>query len=148
MLGILFLVLAAILASNVAAATRAEPETQPSPSLPAVGARVRVLAPALGAGWHTGMFNRLRVEPPCYRIILFASGPTRSVRATLSVRDLMALQVSTIYDGRTRFEPAEPSEEAYAGETWSEVPLELLRAAERHCRVSEKAAPSEKSRGP
>lgn len=103
--------------------------------LPAVGARVRVLAPTLGPGWHTGMFNRLRVEPPCYRIIIFAPGPTRRVERTLSVRELERLQVSTVYDGQTRFEPAEPDEQAYVNEGWRDVSLEALWVAERRCRV-------------
>ncbi len=33
-----------------------------------VGALVRVLVPKLGPEWQIGMFNRIRVEPPCYLV--------------------------------------------------------------------------------
>jgi len=80
-----------------------------------------------------GMFSRLRVEPPCYRVLLF--GPTRIVERMLSMPEIERLQVSSLYDGRTRLAPADPDEWTYAGETWREVPTGPLREAEQKCPV-------------
>jgi hypothetical protein len=89
-------------AAASAPATRAAGEAgQDTELLPRIGARVRVLASVLGPGWHAGMFNRLRVEPPCYWILIFAPGQIRRVTATLSVRDLERLEEAA---GRYFFE--------------------------------------------
>lgn len=110
-------------------------------ALPLVGARVRVLSPRLGEGWHIGMFNRLRVEPACYRVLLFAPTGSRRISATLSVRDFARLQVSTIYDGQTRSYPFEPSENLLSKEKWRDISLEALNEAERNCRVGTESSP-------
>lgn len=45
------------------------------------------------------------------------------------------MEVSTVYDGETRVEPAEPDARTYVNEGWRDVPLEALRDGERLCRV-------------
>lgn len=119
-------------ASSLAAQSQTSEDT-----LPPIGARVRVLAPRVGEGWHIGMFNRLRVEPPCYRVLLFSSTGTRRITATLSVRDLGGIQVSTIRDGQTRPYKFGSDEDLDSKEIWREVSLEVLAEAERNCRVGD-----------
>lgn len=103
--------------------------------LPLTGARVRVVVPSLGSEWQIGIFNRLRVEPPCYRVILFELAQPRRVRAVLSVREISRLEVSRVYDGRTRVTPNEPTDRAEREDEWRNVSLDALRAAEQHCRI-------------
>lgn len=132
-----------VLASGIDAQTNSSTE-----HIPAIGARVRLMAPALGADWQIGMFNRLRVEPPCYLILLFEPGRTRRIRATVSIRDITRLQVSTLYDGRERLEPAEPTADTYVNESWRDVSLDAVRAADQLCRVRNGPGPSEKEGSP
>lgn len=77
------------------------------------------------------------VEPPCYRVLLFSPIGPRRITATLSVRDLARIQVSTIYDGRTRSYTFEPDEDLNSKEDWRDVSLEALGEAERSCRVGD-----------
>jgi hypothetical protein len=74
------------------------PSARADESIPAIGARVQVSG--LWPGWHMGMFSRLRVEPPGYRVLLF--GPTRIVERMLSIPEIERLQVRSLCDGRTR----------------------------------------------
>jgi hypothetical protein len=67
--------------------------------------------------------------------VIFAPGPVRRIERTLSVRELDRMEVSTVYDGETRVEPAEPDARTYVNEGWRDVPLEALRDGERLCRV-------------
>jgi hypothetical protein len=127
-----WLTLALLLAVSAAAGGRA-PSARADESIPAIGARVRVQVSGLWPGWHMGMFNRLRVEPTCYRVLLF--GPTRIVERMLSIPEIERLQVSSLFDGRTRLEPADPDEWTYAGETWRDVSMDPLRKAEQQCPV-------------
>jgi hypothetical protein len=110
-----------LLAVSAAAGGRA-PSARADESIPEIGARVRAQVSGLWPGWHMGMFSRLCVEPPCYRVLLF--GPTRIVERMLSISEIERLQVSSLYDGRTRLAPADPVEWTYAGETWREVPID------------------------
>jgi hypothetical protein len=89
------------------------------------------------------MFNRLRVEPPCYRVLILASDAgERRVKRVLSARDLERLEVSAVYDGRSRVAPPDlDSRVDVAGEGWRDVPLELLRRADKACRVRGEGAP-------
>jgi hypothetical protein len=105
------------------------PSARANERIPAIGARVRVQVSGLWPGWHMGMFSRLRVEPPCYRVLLF--GPTRIVERMLSIPEIERL----LYDGRTRLAPADPDEWIYAGETWREAPTGPLQEAEQKCPV-------------
>jgi hypothetical protein len=116
-------------------------------TLPPVGARVRVLAPRLGEGWHIGMFNRLRVEPPCYRVLLFSPTGSRRITATLSVHDLRGIQVSTLYDGQTRPYKFDPDAELDSKESWREVSMEVLAEAERNCRVGDERSSGRSDNG-
>jgi hypothetical protein len=115
-------------------------------ALPPVGARVRVLAPRLGEGWHTGMFNRLRVEPPCYRVLWFSPAGTRRIAATLSVRDLAEIQVSTMQDGQARPYKFDSGEKPNSKEAWREVSREVLAQAEANCRVGDDRSPDSSDR--
>ena len=124
-LALVALILLGITAGGLAARTQAD---EP---IPDIGARVRVRVSGLWPGWHMGMFNQLRVPAACYRVLVF--GPTRTVERMLSIREIERMQVSRLYDGRARVEPAEPDEWTYAGETWREVPMAPLREAEQRC---------------
>jgi hypothetical protein len=53
----------------------------------------------------------------------------------LSTREIERLQVSSLYEGRTRFAPADPDEWTYAGGTRREVPMAPLREAGRQCPI-------------
>ena len=100
----------AVLLAVSAAAGGPVPGARADEDIPAMGARVRAQVPGLWPGWHMGMFS-------------------------LSTREIERLQVSSLYDGRTRFAPADPDEWTYAGETWREVPMDPLRQAERQCPI-------------
>jgi hypothetical protein len=133
------LALVTLLVVDAVAAPSAVAQSETRADLPRlVGARVRVLAPRLGEGWHVGMFNRLRVEPPCYRVLLFAAtGSIRRIDATLSPRDLTRIEVSTLGNGRAR--SYEPNEELDSKDDWRELPLDALGEAERRCPVADAA---------
>ena len=108
---------------------------RPNP-LPLIGTPVRVMAPALGPGWHYGEFNRLRVEPPCYRVVIFSTGSTRRVEHILSVNEFTRIQVADeLEDGRKNSSAA--LTEKNHDRNWHEFPLESLQAAEKTCRVRE-----------
>lgn len=104
--------------------------------LPLVGTQVRVMAPALGSGWHYGEFNRLRVEPPCYRVLIFSTGPIRRIEHTLSAGEFTRIQVADHPSGEQAKSSAAV---AAAGKnhdvTWRELSLELLLTAEKTCGV-------------
>jgi len=102
-------------------------------ALPPIGTQVRVMAPSLGPGWHYGQFNRLRVEPPCYRVLILSGGPTRPVHHILSPGELTRIEVADHSPG------AQPKSSgvAAAGKdphvTWHEFALDQLLAAEKAC---------------
>jgi len=135
-----FLAISTLVLAGAMAAPSAVAQSQAGADLfPLLGARVRVLAPSLGEGWHIGMFNRLRVEPPCYRVLLLEStGSIRRITATLSPRDLTRIQVSTLADGRARAYTPERNEDLDSKEDWRDVSLEALSEAERSCPVADK----------
>jgi hypothetical protein len=90
-----------------AVAGGAAPSVAADGGTPQIGARVRVQVSGLWPGWHMGVFNRLRVEPPCYRVLVF--GPTHHVERMLSIREIERIQVSSLFDGHTRAEPTDPT---------------------------------------
>src|SRR6266704_2044257 len=53
--------------------------------------RVRVQSPALGPGWHEGLFNRQRREPPCYVVVIWKPRP--SPESSLQAENIIALSV-------------------------------------------------------
>lgn len=101
----------------------------PSSQLPQIGSRVRVAAPKLAPGWHVGMLNRLRVEPVCYVILIFES--SNKLKASLTLNEITEIQLSTLYD--KGFGGYDPSNPLYRNESWTDVSLEALRAANK-CR--------------
>jgi hypothetical protein len=101
-------------------------------TLPLVGTKVRVMAPALGSGWHYGEFNRLRVEPPCYRVLIFSTGATSRIEHTLSVREFVRIQIAEGNgDGQARSFSAIADQDRDSN--WRELSVELLLEAEKAC---------------
>lgn len=102
-------------------------------SLPAVGALVRVEVPPLGTGWHVGMFNRLRVEPPCYRVAIFAGDGSNRVTRMLGMRELERMQVHRVYKGGDQIAPAQALAGGPVSDDWAEVSMDMLGASVAHC---------------
>ncbi len=92
---------------------------------PSVGSLVRVIAPHLGSEWLYGMFNRLRVEPPCYRVLIFEA-ETNQVKYNLKLEELERLQTHFVYDGSINPSLYSNSDQ-WDTKDWQEVPLVELR---------------------
>ncbi len=104
--------------------------------LPPIGTRVRVIIKDRDPEWQYGMFNRLRVEPPCYRILLFQrTSDSHHIKEMLSVDGLLKLEFSVRDHRPVRDVPNNPDSKTYVGETWQEVPLDILKAAEEKCKA-------------
>ena len=102
---------------------------------PAVGALVRVIAPEFGSDWRLGVFNRLRVEPPCYRVVIFQINGV-SAQDILPLDDIERLQVHIIYDGEVRSAPNPDVIQKWDDTEWYEVPIKPLRETnQRQCPV-------------
>ncbi len=103
-------------------------------ALPPIGTQVRVMAPSLGPGWHYGQFNRLRVEPPCYRVLIFSGGPTRRIDHILSPGELTRIEVA---DHSPSVQPKSSAGIAASGKdphvTWHELALDQLLTTEKAC---------------
>lgn len=94
--------------------------------------RVRIQSPALGPGWHQGLFNRQRREPPCYVVLTFKPRP--SPDSPLKAGVILQLQEVSLlqsYSGR----PSSMSEwagrqsaELADDSLWKPVPRDVLRA--------------------
>ncbi len=104
-----------------------------SPALPAVGALVRVEASRLGPGWHVGMFNRLRVEPPCYRVVIFARDGSNRITHTLRVEEIERMQSHLVYDGREKVAPSRVLTGDKVSDDWAEVSVDALWATAEQC---------------
>ena len=65
---------------------------------PNVGDRVRTQSEQLGPGWHEGLFNQTRTEPPCYVVLIFAPRVTQKspmrVSAFVAVERISRLQIT------------------------------------------------------
>ena len=106
-----------------------EPKVTRTPKLSAL---VRVVAPKLGPDWKVGMFNRVRVEPPCYVVLLFSTDGEYRLSETLPLADLERLQVHRVYDDQ--FPLSETWTEVAGPEYWINAPLDSLqRVNERQC---------------
>ena len=61
--------------------------------------RVRIQTPVLGPGWHEGLLNRERREPPCYMILTFRPRPSSDSPllpgVTVQLRDVSRLEAYT-----------------------------------------------------
>ena len=96
--------------------------------------RVRIQSPTLGPGWHDGLFNRRRTEPPCYVVIVWNLRPSADApiqaKATIHLGDVSHLQAYTAtlslpqWAGRRREEIADDSR-------WQPIPSETIRANEK-----------------
>lgn len=102
-------------------------------SLPSVGALVRVEASRLGPGWHLGIFNRLRVEPPCYRVVIFAKDGSNRITHTLRVEEVERMQSHLLYNGREKVEPPRVLTGDKVSENWAEVSVNALWATAEQC---------------
>jgi hypothetical protein len=103
----------------------------PTREIPNLGTRVRVMVPAIGPGWRTGIFNQTRQSPPCYLVLLFHPGPTLRIAVTVPIGAVTRLQVSVRdTSNHIRFDPSAASLE---GETWREVLPDSAQAISRHC---------------
>ena len=101
--------------------------------LPSTGALVRVEAPRLGPGWHVGMFNRLRLEPPCYRVVIFARDGSNHITHTLGIEEIQRLQFHLVYDGRKMVAPPRALGGGKVSDEWAEVSMDALRATVAQC---------------
>jgi len=107
-------------------------QEQEVPRVPRLSALVRVVSPKLGSDWRVGMFNRIRVEPPCYVVLLFSSDGKYRLEETLSLAELERLQVHRIYDDQ--FPLQETWRDVAGPEYWVDAPLDSLqRVNERQC---------------
>jgi hypothetical protein len=110
------------------ACTRRPP---PSREIPNLGTRVRVIVPAIGPGWRTGIFNQTRQSPPCYLVLLFHPGPVLRIAVTVPIAAVTRLQVSLRDSSNgARFDPSAASLE---GEKWREVLPDSAQAVSRAC---------------
>lgn len=105
---------------------------EPGP-VPAVGALVRVEAPQLGPGWHVGMFNRLRVAPPCYRVVIFAKDGSNRITNTLEVEEIERMQSHVVYKGRKKVAPPWVLTGGKVSDDWAEVSVDALHATAAQC---------------
>lgn len=101
---------------------------------PAVGALVRVIAPEFGSDWRLGLFNRLRVEPPCYRVVIFQMNG-EGAPDILPLDNIERLQAHIIYDGEVRSAPNLDAIQKWNDTEWYEVSIKPLQEVnERQCR--------------
>jgi len=98
---------------------------------PEVGALVRAQVPKLGPDWQMGMFNRIRVEPPCYLVLLFSSDGSNRVAHTLALSEVEKLEVHRFYNWSDRGLFPEALARASPREDWAEVALDSLQARNR-----------------
>ncbi len=124
-----FVVLACCLISAFSPVAHA---AEPGP-VPAVGALVRVEALRLGPGWHLGMFNRLRIEPRCHRVVIFARDGSNRVTHTLEIKEIERMQTHLVYNGRNKIAPARVLASGKVSDDWAEVSMDALRASVSQC---------------
>ncbi|MCI0622389.1 MAG: hypothetical protein L0387_12135 [Acidobacteria bacterium] len=83
--------------------------------------RVRIQSPALGRGWHQGLFNRQRREPPCYVVITWK--PRSSAQSPLRVASI--IQIGDVSQLQAYSGPSIPVH-TWAGRQSTEVTDDLL----------------------
>ncbi len=116
---------ALFLAALGAAACLDQAGEQPAHVVPSVGGAVRFVAPKLGSAWHVGMFNRLRVEPPCYVVALFSTDGTNQLQETFALAELAKLQAHRRHAEQFPLEEAWP--DVAIADSWVETPLDSLQ---------------------
>ncbi len=104
--------------------------------LPTVGSRVRIQAKLLDAGWHEGMFNGTRTEPPCYVVLIFKPRGSRTAAIQASVivpvQDISYLDVHTGTKTPLQDWAGLPSADS-SEEHWQRVAPDVLREVNKAC---------------
>lgn len=126
----LFSVLAtALLAGSFAAADAGSPDL-----LWLLERRVRIQSPTLGAGWHDGLFNRQRSEPPCYVIMIWKPRASLdspiTAKAIVHLRDISHLQAYTAGDLALAEWAGRRPAEVVDNSRWQPIPSDIIRANE------------------
>lgn len=112
--------------------------------------RVRIQSPALGPGWHEGLFNRQRREPPCYVVVIWKPRP--SPESSLQAETVIALSVVSelqAYSGpRTPVSAwaGRKSTEASDDSLWQLIPRGALDR-NRDCSASPSSALADENTG-
>jgi len=94
--------------------------------------RVRIQSPVLGPGWHEGLFNRQRMEPPCYVIIIWKSrsspGSPLQIEKTVELKVVSGLQAFT--GSRTPVSTWAGRQSADSADSghWQTIPPDVLNA--------------------
>ncbi len=98
-----------------------------------VGALVRVMLRISSPEWRIGMFQRFRVEPPCYAV-LFSDGARLDAGIRSRFTEFESMQVHRFYNGRDRTTPHTVWTGTGFEDDWREVALDSLRHwNERQC---------------
>jgi hypothetical protein len=129
------LLLALVLFAGATVPAASAAQEPPRQGVPRIGARVRIVAPALGPGWRTGMFNQTRTVPPCHLVLLFDPGRPRTIAATVHIGAVTRLQVSSLYGSDGPSDP-DPGAGSHEGEAWVDLALDAVRATGRECPAS------------
>ena len=130
------LVLALLLFASApsAAQTQARALARTPEIVVAYGARVRVMAPRLEPGWHSGVVGRVG---SCLAVMVpQREGNRVAGYAAIPLGDVTRLRLSGRYDGRmgtsgkaVEYRPGMDT----VGEAWIEVPVEPLRRRHAEC---------------
>jgi hypothetical protein len=123
---------ALLAAAPAAAAGQAARAAAPAPQ-PAYGARVQIMSPRLGTGWHTGVVGRVGA---CLAVMIQREGGESPAFTAVRFDEVDRLRMSSRYDGRpdAAGRPAEyrPGLDT-TGERWIEVAVQPLRARYGDC---------------
>jgi hypothetical protein len=79
------------------------------------------------------MLNRLRVEPTCYRVVIFAGDGSNRVTRMLGMQELERMQAHLVYNGGNKIAPAQALAGGPVSDDWAEVSMGMLRASVAHC---------------
>jgi len=79
------------------------------------------------------MFNRLRIEPPRYKVVIFAHDGSKRVTHMLGMEEFARMQVHDVYEGRDQIAPAQALAGGPESDDWAEVSMDMLRASVAHC---------------
>jgi len=98
--------------------------------------RVRIQTPVLGPGWHEGLLNRERREPPCYVILTFRPRPSSDSPLRLGVivqlGDVSRLEAYTGRISNMAQWAGRQSPDLEQDSLWQSIPPDELDA-NRHC---------------
>jgi hypothetical protein len=97
--------------------------------------RVRIQSPQLGPGWHEGLFNRERREPPCYVILTHDPRPSSDspLRGrVIPLRGVSRLEVYTGPISSIQEWAGRQSPDLQQDSLWQPIPPDVLEA-NRHC---------------